>query len=257
MPFQNDFTDYLIKNTAIAQTNTKIAQPRLKYAVLRLVFHCVYVWQSRLTPIRGTQRLIACVHISNICRIANTITERATIMDTTVTILCVKGVSFHFVFIVYSAFLLPSLSKVLLRACILTGFVLTFSHHCFFTDTTVPTVFWSISTLHSIKNNRLFLALLILGELSDPNDKVEVNCFDSSVLFHEDCTVNKTLEFRHKQKDWRAGPPKTQHSYRTIPLTSFAYEILQTVYENSKNQKRSETLSQELDNGRAGQEQFL
>ena len=32
-------------------------------------------------------------------------------------------------------------------------------------------------------------------------------------------TVNKTLEFRHKQKVWRAGPPKTQQSYRTIPLT--------------------------------------
>lgn len=38
-------------------------------------------------------------------------------------------------------------------------------------------------------------------------------------------TVNKTLEFRHKQKVWRAGPPKTQHSYRTIPLTDRAYEI--------------------------------
>lgn len=32
-------------------------------------------------------------------------------------------------------------------------------------------------------------------------------------------TVNKTLEFRHGQKFWRAGPPKTQQSYRTIPLT--------------------------------------
>ena len=32
---------YLIKNTAIAQANTKTAHPRLKYAVLRLVFHCV------------------------------------------------------------------------------------------------------------------------------------------------------------------------------------------------------------------------
>ena len=42
-------------------------------------------------------------------------------------------------------------------------------------------------------------------------------------------------------------PSKTQHSYRTIPLTNFAYEILQTVYENAKNQKRSETLSQELE----------
>ena len=32
-------------------------------------------------------------------------------------------------------------------------------------------------------------------------------------------TVNKTLEYRHKQHFWRAGPPKTQQSYRTIPLT--------------------------------------
>ena len=30
-------------------------------------------------------------------------------------------------------------------------------------------------------------------------------------------TVNKTLEFRHGEQYWRAGPPKTQHSYRTIP----------------------------------------
>ena len=32
-------------------------------------------------------------------------------------------------------------------------------------------------------------------------------------------TVNKTLEFRYKSQTWRAGPPKTPHSYRTIPLT--------------------------------------
>ena len=52
-------------------------------------------------------------------------------------------------------------------------------------------------------------------------------------------TVNKTLEYRHKQKDWRAGPPKTPQSYRTIPLTKFAYEILQTLYKSSKDQKPS------------------
>lgn len=28
-------------------------------------------------------------------------------------------------------------------------------------------------------------------------------------------TVKKTLEYRHKQGVWRAGPPKIQHSYRT------------------------------------------
>lgn len=30
-------------------------------------------------------------------------------------------------------------------------------------------------------------------------------------------TINKILEHRHKQGCWRAGPPKTKQSYRTIP----------------------------------------
>ena len=42
-------------------------------------------------------------------------------------------------------------------------------------------------------------------------------------------TVNKTLEYRHKQHFWCAGPPKTQQSYRTIPLTDRAYEILKEI----------------------------
>ena len=72
-------------------------------------------------------------------------------------------------------------------------------------------------------------------------------------------TVNKTLEFRHKQKDWRAGPPKTQQSYRTIPLTNRAYEILKTIYDNRENHKRSEKLSQELPymDRRTGQQKVL
>lgn len=43
-------------------------------------------------------------------------------------------------------------------------------------------------------------------------------------------TVNKTLEYRHKDKIWRAGPPKTKQSYRTIPLTSRAVELLKELY---------------------------
>lgn len=59
-------------------------------------------------------------------------------------------------------------------------------------------------------------------------------------------TVNKTLEFRHKQKTWRAAPPKSQTSYRTIPLTSRAYNILLKLKEMRKTQKMSEELSQVL-----------
>lgn len=60
-------------------------------------------------------------------------------------------------------------------------------------------------------------------------------------------TVNKTLEYRHKQGIWRAGPPKTQQSYRTIPLTSRAYDILKEAYDNRFFRKEAEALSQTLE----------
>ena len=60
-------------------------------------------------------------------------------------------------------------------------------------------------------------------------------------------TVNKTLEFRHKQKVWRAGPPKTQHSYRTIPLTDRAYEIHKGIWTSRPEQKESPTLDKTLE----------
>ena len=60
-------------------------------------------------------------------------------------------------------------------------------------------------------------------------------------------TVNKTLEYRHMPAFWRAGPPKTQQSYRTIPLTNRAYEILQGVELSRAYRKESPMLSQTLE----------
>ena len=60
-------------------------------------------------------------------------------------------------------------------------------------------------------------------------------------------TENKTLEFRHAQKVWRAGPPKTQQSYRTIPLTDKAYDILKEVWDSRSGRKESPLLSQTLE----------
>lgn len=60
-------------------------------------------------------------------------------------------------------------------------------------------------------------------------------------------TVNKTLEFRYGQKDWRAGPPKTQHSYRTIPLTDKAYDILKCAESKKAVRKYSEDLPETLE----------
>lgn len=59
-------------------------------------------------------------------------------------------------------------------------------------------------------------------------------------------TVNKTLEYRHRDKVWRAGPPKTKQSYRTIPLTTKAIEILKELYAERDTRKESDTLALEL-----------
>ena len=60
-------------------------------------------------------------------------------------------------------------------------------------------------------------------------------------------TVNKSLEYRHGDGYWRVGPPKTKHSYRTIPLTNRAYEVLRAAYNERETRKESELLSQVLE----------
>lgn len=59
--------------------------------------------------------------------------------------------------------------------------------------------------------------------------------------------VNKTLEYRHAQGYWRAGPPKTVKSYRTIPLTDKAYSILKSCYDEKDTRKESSALSSVLE----------
>lgn len=72
-------------------------------------------------------------------------------------------------------------------------------------------------------------------------------------------TVNKSLEFRHKRGYWRAGPPKTEKSYRTIPLTNRAYDILKSCYDKRDTRKESDTLSQVLEytDRRTGETRYL
>ena len=55
-------------------------------------------------------------------------------------------------------------------------------------------------------------------------------------------TINKSLEYRH-----RAGPPKTKKSYRTIPLTDKAYDILRSCYDERTTRRESELLNQVLE----------
>lgn len=60
-------------------------------------------------------------------------------------------------------------------------------------------------------------------------------------------TINKSLEYRHSRGTWEAGPPKTEASYRELPLTARAFNILSTLYDLRKTRYESEELNQELE----------
>lgn len=72
-------------------------------------------------------------------------------------------------------------------------------------------------------------------------------------------TISKTLEYRHSEGKWRAGPPKTASGYRTIPLTNTAYDILKSCYDERDTRKESPALSQKLKylDRRTGQSGYL
>lgn len=71
--------------------------------------------------------------------------------------------------------------------------------------------------------------------------------WDAVDLKNRTLTVNKTMEYRHKQGYWRAGPPKTPQSYRTIPLTNRAIEILEKLALIKPIRKEADTLDQVLE----------
>ena len=93
-----------------------------------------------------------------------------------------------------------------------------------------------LPTLPEARNYYQYALILKIGLTWDAID------FEKRTL-----TVNKTLEFRHGEQYWCAGPPKTQHSYRTIPLTDRAYEILKGIWDSRPEQKESPTLDKTLE----------
>lgn len=83
--------------------------------------------------------------------------------------------------------------------------------------------------------------------------------WDAVNLKERTLTVNKTMEYRYKQGHWRAGPPKTPQSYRTIPLTQKAVDILENLALLRSCRKESEMLDEVLEyiDRRTGKKSYL
>ena len=101
--------------------------------------------------------------------------------------------------------------------------------------------------LETAKRSRNYNQYALILETGLRTGKMIGLTWDAIDFQNRTLTVNKTLEYRHKQHFWRAGPPKTQQSYRTIPLTDRAYEILRGIWNSRPEQKESPTLDKTLE----------
>ncbi len=71
--------------------------------------------------------------------------------------------------------------------------------------------------------------------------------WESVDLKNKTITIDKALEYRHSRGTWEAGPPKTTAGYRTIPLSSRAYNILARLYDARKNRFEAPELDTQLE----------
>ncbi len=49
--------------------------------------------------------------------------------------------------------------------------------------------------------------------------------------------VERSLEYRYSVGEWRFGPPKTKHGYRTIKMTDTVFNILKEIHDGESNVK--------------------
>ena len=113
--------------------------------------------------------------------------------------------------------------------------------------------------LEAAKRSHNYLQYALILETGLRTGELIGLTWDAVDLKKKTLTVSKTLEYRHQNRQWRAGPPKTQHSYRTIPLTNRACELLREARANWENGKKSELLATALPylDRHTGQEKHL
>lgn len=93
--------------------------------------------------------------------------------------------------------------------------------------------------LQNAKDSRNFEQYVLILETGLRTGELMGLTWDAIDFEKHTLTVNKSLEYRYSTKEWRARPPKTPQSYRTIPLTDVAYEILKNAWEKRNERKIS------------------
>ena len=89
-----------------------------------------------------------------------------------------------------------------------------------------------------------YITLGMMFKSAKLNGKIRVHPLDG-VKFSK--STKAVDDIYKRQQFWVAGPPKSMSSYRVIPLTSRAYEILKEVYATKDTRKQSPELDTVLE----------
>ena len=100
--------------------------------------------------------------------------------------------------------------------------------------------------LNEAKNHRKYEQYVFLLETGLRIGEMIALSFDCVDLEKRTITIEKSMEYKYSRGKWKAGPPKTMESYRTLPLTDTAYSILEKIYNSKDTRKMSEELDQTL-----------
>lgn len=111
----------------------------------------------------------------------------------------------------------------------------------------LPKKGWIVLRLQAAQTSHNYRQYALLPETGLRTAELIGLTWDSIDWEKHTLSINKSLEYRHRDGYWRAGPPKTKKSYRTIPLTDKAYDILRSCYDERTTRRESELLNQVLE----------
>ena len=111
----------------------------------------------------------------------------------------------------------------------------------------LPKKGWIVLRLQAAQTSHNYRPYALLPETGLRTAELIGLTWDSIDWEKHTLSINKSLEYRHRDGYWRAGPPKTKKSYRTIPLTDKAYDILRSCYDERTTRRESELLNQVLE----------
>ncbi len=100
--------------------------------------------------------------------------------------------------------------------------------------------------LNVAKNHHNYEQFLLLLETGMRIGELIALTWDNIDWENRTITIEKSMEYRYQYSEWSVGGPKSIESYRKLPLTNTAFEMLKDLYSKKDTRKEAKELDQIL-----------